>query len=202
MKCIVIAEAGVNHNGNIECAKKMIEVAAEAGADYIKFQTFSADRLVTKSAELANYQKLNSMESLFQYDMLKKLELTSADYQKLAAYCHSCGIKFLSTGFDIEDVLFLVTLGLDFIKIPSGEITNLAFLEKVAKLGKEVILSTGMSSLGEIEAAINVMENSGLGREDLIILHCTSNYPAPLDEVNLSAMKNIGKALQVRVGYS
>jgi N,N'-diacetyllegionaminate synthase len=202
MKVLIIAEAGVNHNGDIGMAKKLIDVAADAGADLVKFQTFSADRLVTQSASKADYQKLatNNVES--QHTMLRKLELTEAMHHELIAHCASRGIGFFSTGFDIESIDMLVSLGQKLFKIPSGEITNLPYLRHIGRLGEEVILSTGMSSMEEIESAINILEDSGTPRAKITVLHCTTAYPAPMSDINLCAMQSIRTKFGVNAGYS
>lgn len=201
-RTLIIAEAGVNHNGDIEIAKQLIDVAAKAGADFVKFQSFSADRQVTRTAEKANYQKETTDRSESQYEMLSRLELSEAMHQELIDYCGSRKINFLSTGFDIESVILLKNLGQQCFKIPSGEITNLPYLRYVGSLGKDVILSTGMSILGDIEAAIDVLEQSGTPRGLITVLHCTTEYPTPMREVNLRAMRSIQEAFGVRVGYS
>ena len=198
----IIAEAGVNHNGDIELAKQLIDVAADAGADYVKFQTFSADRLVTKSADKAEYQKQSSDLSESQYAMLKRLELSVGMHLELIEHCERRSIKFLSTGFDIQSVDLLIGLGLGLIKIPSGEITNLPFLRYVGSLGLPVILSSGMSTLKEIADALSILEQTGLRRDKTTVLHCTTEYPTPMDEVNLRAMNSIRNTLGVAVGYS
>lgn len=202
MKTLIIAEAGVNHNGNIDMARQLIDVAAEAGADLVKFQTFTASRLVTHSAKKADYQNKTTDSSESQYEMLKRLELTAEMHHELIAHCSRRNIGFLSTGFDIESIDFLNSLNLDIFKIPSGEITNLPYLRHIARLNKKVILSTGMSTMGEIEEAISVLEESGTPRSSITILHCTTEYPTPMDEVNLCAMKSIHEALKVKIGYS
>ena len=198
----IIAEAGVNHNGSIDLAKQLIDIAAEAGADFIKFQTFNAERLVTRTAKKANYQieKTNSDE--LQYDMLRRLELTETMHQDLIAYCVKRKIGFLSTGFDIESVNLLLKLGQTCFKVPSGEITNLLYLQHIGQFSKSIILSTGMATLDEIETAINILEEVGTPRNKLTVLHCTSEYPAPMNEVNLRVMHNIHKTFGVTVGYS
>ena len=202
MKVLIVAEAGVNHNGDIDMAKKLIDVAAEAGADLVKFQTFSADRLVTESSSKADYQKLATDNVESQHTMLRNLELTEATHHELIAHCALRGIGFFSTGFDIESINMLVSLGQVLFKIPSGEITNLPYLRHIGKLGKEVILSTGMSNMDEIESAINALEKSGTPRVSLTVLHCTTSYPAPLSDVNLQAMQSIRTKFGVNVGYS
>ena len=201
-RTLIIAEAGVNHNGDIELAKQLIDVAADAGADCVKFQTFSADRLVTKSADKAEYQKQSSDSSESQYAMLKRLELSVEMHLELIEHCERRSIKFLSTGFDIQSVDLLIGLGLGLIKIPSGEITNLPFLRYVGSLGLPVILSSGMSTMKEIGDALSILEQTGLRRDETTVLHCTTEYPTPMDEVNLRAMSSIRKTLGVAVGYS
>ena len=199
---IIIAEAGVNHNGDLSLAKRLINVAAEAGADFVKFQTFNSDRLVTKSAEKADYQKQATDKTESQYAMLSRLELSELMHHELIAHCAVCNIGFLSSGFDIESVDFLASLGQNLFKIPSGEITNLPYLRHIGQLGKAVVMSTGMASLGEIEAAIDVLEEAGTPREKLTVLHCTTEYPTPMNEVNLRAMTSIKTVFNVSVGYS
>jgi N,N'-diacetyllegionaminate synthase len=201
-RTIIIAEVGVNHNGSVDLAKQLIDEVVKSGADFVKFQTFKADSLVTKAAEKADYQKNSSGKTETQYEMLSKLELDEASHHELMRYCEFKKIKFMSTAFDNECVDFLFNLGQKIFKVPSGEITNLPYLRRIGKIADEVILSTGMSNLGEIEFAINVLEKSGLNRANIVVLHCTSEYPAPLDEVNLLAMKTIGSAFGVRYGYS
>ena len=202
MKTIIIAEAGVNHNGDISLAKKLIDIAADAGADLVKFQTFNSSKLVTLSAPKADYQSLLTGSSESQYTMLNKLELTESMHHELIAHSHSKGIGFFSTGFDIESIDMLIRLGQERIKIPSGEITNLPLLRHVGKMNKEVILSTGMSDLGEVEKAIDILESSGTQKKKITVLHCTSAYPAPMVDINLLAMKTIQNKLQVAIGYS
>ena len=201
---LVIAEAGVNHNGDIEMAKRLVDAAAEAGADLVKFQTFKAAKIASSSAGKARYQARNEggVEGEGQLDMLRRLELSEAEHEALVDYCAGRHIGFFSTGFDLDSLDFLNKLGFAQFKIPSGEITNLPYLRRVASFGKDVILSTGMASIGEIEAAIEAMEQAGLPRERIIVLHCTTEYPAPFEEVNLLAMNTIGQAFGVRVGYS
>ena len=202
MKVLIIAEAGVNHNGDIDMAKKLVDVAAEAGADLVKFQTFNADRLVTESASKADYQKLSGDGNESQHAMLRNLELTEAMHHELIAHCALRGIGFFSTGFDIESIDMLVSFGQELFKIPSGEITNLPYLRHIGKLGKEVILSTGMSSMDEIESAIKALEESGTARARITVLHCTTAYPAPMPDINLHAMQSIRTKFGVNVGYS
>jgi N,N'-diacetyllegionaminate synthase len=201
-KTLIIAEAGVNHNGNLDLAKQMVEVAAEAGADCVKFQTFSAACMVTRNACKADYQVRTTDTNESQYEMLRRLELTLTAHEVLVTHCASYGIDFLSTGFDIESINLLSKLGQERFKLPSGEITNLPYLHHVGCQGKPVILSTGMSTLGEIEAAISVLEMAGLSRSMLTVLHCTTEYPTSMVEVNLRAMQSIGQAFGVAVGYS
>jgi N,N'-diacetyllegionaminate synthase len=201
-RTLIIAEAGVNHNGDLALARRLIDVAAEAGADLVKFQTFSADRLVTRTALKAAYQSLATADHESQHEMLHRLELSPLMHEDLIAHCAKREIGFFSTGFDIESVKLLVSLGQDHFKIPSGEITNLPYLRHIGQLEKAIILSTGMATMGEIEAAIDVLEQSGTPRERVTVLHCTTEYPTPMNEVNLSAMKSIQKAFGVAIGYS
>lgn len=198
----IIAEAGVNHNGNIEIAKRLIDEAAEAGANIIKFQTFSADKITTRKTKKFNYQILNSDPQETQYDMLKRLELTQKMHQELIDYSLKRKIEFLSTGFDTDSINFLVEQGIKIIKIPSGEIDNLPFLRHIGKFGLPVILSTGMSYLDEIKNAITVLESVGTARKNITVLHCNTAYPTPMSDVNILAMTNIRKAFGVAVGYS
>lgn len=196
----VIAEAGVNHNGNIEIAKKMIDVAKEAGADYVKFQTFIPEKLVSKYAEKAEYQKKNTDSGESQLQMLKKLALTYMDFIDLKKYCEQVGIGFISTPFDLESIEFLNTFNMAFWKIPSGEITNLPYLEAIAKTGRKIIMSTGMSDMQEINEAVAVLEK--FGPRDIVLLHCNTQYPTPYEDVNLNAMITIRNATGKMVGYS
>lgn len=202
MNPLIIAEAGVNHNGDLGLAKQLIEVAAEAGADLVKFQTFNADRQVTHTAQKADYQTRTTDRLESQHEMLRRLELSTEMHHELIAHCTACNIGFFSTGFDIESVDLLVSLGQDRFKIPSGEITNLPYLRHIGRLGKTVILSTGMATMGEIEAAIDVLEQTGTPRGNMTVLHCTTEYPTPMTEVNLRAMQTIHAAFGVAVGYS
>jgi N,N'-diacetyllegionaminate synthase len=202
LKTLIIAEAGVNHNGDLTLARKLIDVAAAAGADRVKFQTFSADALVTTQASKADYQMHGTDAGESQYEMLRGLELTRPMHEELIAHCKTQGIEFFSTGFDLESVDLLARLGVECFKIPSGEITNLPYLRHVGGYGKRVILSTGMSSLGDIEAALLVLEHAGTPRNLITVLHCTTEYPAPIAEVNLHAMLTIRRAFGVAVGYS
>jgi N,N'-diacetyllegionaminate synthase len=202
-KVIIIAEAGVNHNGVYENAKKLIFEAAKAGADYVKFQTFKVEKLVSKEAQKAKYQKTNLSEGGdTQYEMLKKLEMPEDWHFELIKYANKCGIKFLSTGFDEDSIDFLDSLKIDFFKIPSGEITNIPYLEHIAKKGKPVVISTGMSNLQEIKDAIQVFQKHGIAKREITILHCNTEYPTPMQDVNLLAMNAIQKELEVNVGYS
>ena len=201
-RTLIIAEAGVNHNGDIKMAKQLIDVAADCGADYVKFQTFSADRIVTKFVDKAKYQKQSSDSAESQFEMLKRLELSVEMHLELIEHCKHRSIKFLSTGFDIQSVDLLVGLGLNLVKIPSGEITNLPLLRHVGSLDLPVILSSGMSTMKEIGDALLILEQTGLPRAQITVLHCTTEYPAPMDEVNLLAMNSIRNTLGVAVGYS
>ncbi|MHB1196526.1 MAG: N-acetylneuraminate synthase [Lutibacter sp.] len=201
-KVIIIAEAGVNHNGSIDTAKKLIDAAVEAGVDYVKFQTFKADKLVTKSASRASYQDSNTGDKDSQHEMLKKLEISEDMHQDLIHYCESKNIKFLSTAFDMESLAFLKTLGLKLAKIPSGEITNFPYLRAMAKLFPEIILSTGMSNIDEIKAAFRVLIENGAKQENITILHCNTEYPTPMEDVNLKAMLDIQRQLNTKIGYS
>jgi N,N'-diacetyllegionaminate synthase len=202
LKTLIIAEAGVNHNGDIKLARQLVDVAAEAGADLVKFQTFTADNLVTINAKKANYQNQTTNESESQHTMLHKLELSRDTHLMLIEHCKSRDIQFFSTGFDTESIDLLVELGLDRFKIPSGEVTNLPYLRHVGRYGKSVILSTGMSNQKEIEAALNVLEQAGTSRKRITVLHCNTEYPTPMIDVNLRAMLTIRDAFGVQVGYS
>lgn len=200
---IIIAEAGVNHNGKIEIAKKLIDVAADSGVDYVKFQTFKSENLVSKLAKKAEYQIENTQDELeSQLQMLKKLELTKSQHFELVDYCKYKNIAFFSTAFDIDSLFFLKELGLTIVKIPSGEITNLPYLRKAATLFKEVIISTGMSTIDEIKDALDVFFNAGFSKSDITILHCNTEYPTPMSDVNLHAMLDIQNIFGVKVGYS
>lgn len=199
---IIIAEAGVNHNGDMELAKKLVDAASKAGADVVKFQTFKANQLATKSAEQATYQKKALGQSQGQLAMLQKLELKSEDHNDLNHYCQLQGIEFLSTAFDLTSIELLASLNLKRWKVPSGEITNLPYLRQIGAKRQPVILSTGMANLGEIEAALAVLEQEGTPRSQITVMHCTTEYPAPSEEVNLRAMQTIAHAFGVAVGYS
>ncbi|BEK49231.1 N-acetylneuraminate synthase [Campylobacter coli] len=201
-KTLVIAEAGVNHNGDLNLAKKLIDVASEAGADYVKFQTFKTELCISKNAQKAEYQLKTTSKIESQFEMVKKLELSKQAHEILIEYCKERNIKFLSTAFDLKSIDLLVELGIDIFKIPSGEITNLPYLRKIAQLNKKIILSTGMATLGEIEKALGVLVENGTEREKIIILHCNTEYPTPFEDVNLKAMKTIKEAFKLPVGYS
>ena len=198
-RTLIIAEAGVNHNGSIETAKKLVDVAYRCGADIVKFQTAKLDSLVSKNAQMADYQKKNLGVEESQKEMLSKLLLSFDDFIELAQYCKSVGILFLSTPFDIESIHFLNDLQ-DIWKIPSGEITNYPYLVEIAKTRKKVILSTGMADMSEIEAAINVLKENGT--TDITILHCTTEYPAPIEDVNLNTIQTLRDKFHCSVGYS
>lgn len=199
-KVYIIAEAGDNHNGDMDLAYKLIDVAKIAGADCVKFQTFKTERIVSKSAEMAEYQKQNTGIEESQFDMIKKLELSYEQFIALKKYCDSIGIQFLSTPFDLDSIDFLASLDLPLWKIPSGEITNLPYLEKIARTGKKIIMSTGMCTINEIEQAYDILKANG--STDITILHCNTEYPTPFDDVNLLAMKTLEKKFNVDVGYS
>ena len=199
---IIIAEAGVNHNGDLELAKRLVEAAAKAGADLVKFQTFSAERLVVQGAPKAQYQTRTTEQSETQFSMLRRLELSAEMHEALMAHCRQEGIGFLSTGFDIQSLDYLASLGAERFKVPSGEITNLPYLRHMGGLGKPVILSTGMATLGEIEDALGALESAGMLRSQVTVLHCNSEYPTPMVDVNLRAMGSIRDAFDVAVGYS
>ena len=203
MSVFIIAEAGVNHNGSIELAKQLIDVAVEAGVDAVKFQTFKAEKLVSKNAQKANYQKENMNDSDdSQFSMLKKLELDVATHKELIAYCNSKNIMFLSTPFDHDSIELLHDLQLPIFKIPSGEITNLPYLRHIGSLQKKVILSTGMADIGEIEDALDILTNAGTKKENITVLHANTMYPTPMEDVNLNAMLTIGNTFDVAYGYS
>ncbi len=199
-KVFVIAEAGVNHNGDIKIARKLIDVASSAGVDAVKFQTFQAERLVCKNTEKAAYQLAVTDKSETQYDMLKKLELTEQMHKELIEYCDRKKIMFLSSPFDLESIKFLANLDMQVIKIPSGEITNFPYLREISKLHKKVILSTGMSEMGEVRAAIRVLRSGGTS--DITLLHCNTQYPTPISDVNLLAMVRMKEEFGLPIGYS
>ena len=199
---LIIAEAGVNHNGSLEMAMQLIEKAAEAGVDYVKFQTFKSEKLVSRHATKAEYQKANTEGEDSQLKMLQQLELSVDDHLRLIEHCNHCGIKFLSTAFDLDSIDFLDSLNLDLWKIPSGEITNLPYLRRIAQKGSRVIMSTGMCEPEDIEAALNVLTTNGTPLENITLLHCNTEYPTPWGDVNLRAMHDIAKRFNVSVGYS
>lgn len=198
-RTLIIAEAGVNHNGSLETAKQLVRTAKECGADIVKFQTAKLDSLVSKFAEMADYQKANTGKTESQKEMLAKLLLSFDDFTELAAYCKEIGIMFLSTPFDIESIHFLNDLQ-DIWKIPSGEITNYPYLVEIAKTGKKILLSTGMSTIEEVEEALKILRENGA--DDMVILHCTTDYPAPIDSINLKAMLGLKERFGCPVGYS
>jgi N,N'-diacetyllegionaminate synthase len=198
----IIAEAGVNHNGSVEIAERLIGAAREAGADAIKFQTFRSELLVTRHAAKAAYQEAGAAAGESQLEMLRKLELGAAAFERLAARCAGCGIDFLSTAFDLESVQLLRGLGMRQWKIPSGEITNLPYLRLIGSFGCPIIISTGMATLGDVEAAIDALERAGTPRGLMTLLHCTTEYPTPMEDVNLSAMLTLRAAFGTAVGYS
>ena len=202
MSVFIIAEAGVNHNGSIKLAKKLIDVASEAGVDAVKFQTFKAENLVSKNAIKAEYQKETTDASESQFNMLKKLELDVDTHNELISYCQSKNILFLSTPFDHDSIELLSDLGLEIFKIPSGEITNLPYLRHIGSLNKKVILSTGMADIGEIEDALDVLIKAGTEKENIIVLHANTMYPTPMEDVNLKAMLTIGNTFDIAYGYS
>ena len=199
-RTLIIAEAGVNHNGNLKIAKKLINVAADAGADMVKFQTFTPERIVSRFAEKAEYQKKSTGNDDSQLEMLRKLVLKKEWHPVLKEHAEKRGIKFISTPFDFDSIDFLKELDLPLFKIPSGEITNLPYLERIGQIGKPVILSTGMSSMDEIEKAVSILRESGCG--EISVLHCNTQYPTPYKDVNLEAMDTIRRRLNVPVGYS
>jgi N-acetylneuraminate synthase len=201
-KVLIIAEAGVNHNGDLEKAKLLIEVAASSGADFVKFQTFKTDKVVTKLAKRAKYQDDNIGDSESQYEMIKRLELTEEMHTELIKHCKNNNIKFLSTGFDLASLQYLNNINIPIFKIPSGEITNLPYLRKIASFGKPIIMSTGMANMDEIKFAFNVLISNGAKQENITILHCNTEYPTPMKDVNLKAMFDIQKHLNTKIGYS
>jgi N,N'-diacetyllegionaminate synthase len=201
-KTEIIAEAGVNHNGDIAQAKRLVKTAVDAGADYVKFQTFKADKLVTKSASKAHYQKALTDQKQSHYEMIRSLEINREMHLELIAFCNSEGIAFLSTPFDIDSIDLLLELGLKKLKIPSGEITNLPYLRYIGSVGVEIIISTGMATLLEIKDAINVLKQAGCITNKIKVLHCNTEYPTPVEDVNLNAMSTIRDELGIEVGYS
>ena len=203
MSVQIIAEAGVNHNGSMEIAKQLVDAAVEAGVDIIKFQTFKAEKLVSKAAKQAEYQKKNIGDGNdSQYEMLKKLELSEENHEELMAYCKEKGIRFWSTAFDFESMDYLHSLGLGLWKIPSGEITNYPFIRKIASYGEDVIMSTGMCDTKDIQNAMNVLLRYGVKKEQITLLHCNTQYPTPYQDVNLNAMASIKHEFDIQVGYS
>ena len=201
-KVFIIAEAGVNHNGSLDLAKKLIDVASESGANAVKFQTFKAEKLVSKNAQKADYQKQTTNKTESQFDMIKKLELDMDTHKELIAYCETKNIMFLSTPFDHDSIELLNDLGLEIFKIPSGEITNLPYLRHIGKLNKKVILSTGMANIGEIEDALDILICAGTKKENITVLHANTMYPTPMEDVNLKAMVTIGNTFDIAFGYS
>jgi N,N'-diacetyllegionaminate synthase len=201
-KVFIIAEAGVNHNGDINLAHKLIDEAVLVGADAIKFQTFNVRDLITLNAQKAHYQKRSSKQNESQFDMLKKLQLSKDEQKELYTYCNFRKIKFLSSPFDLDSIEFLISIGLDTIKIPSGEITNLPYLRKVGSSNKMIILSTGMCILNEVKNAVDVLTNSRGSKENIILLHCNTEYPTPFSDVNLNAMLTLREIFNMPVGYS
>ena len=200
---LIIAEAGVNHNGSLDLAKQLVDKAVEAGVDYIKFQTFKTEKLVAKSAQMASYQKRNiGTEDNSQFAMLKKLELTPAQHEELVAYCREKGIKFFSTAFDLDSIDYLHSLDLGLWKIPSGEITNYPYIKKIAQYGEPIIISTGMCEMSDIEAAVKAIKANQPKPAPITILHCNTEYPTPFQDVNLKAMDSIREKFGVEVGYS
>ena len=202
MNTFVIAEAGVNHNGSLEIAKKLVDVAVDAGSDSVKFQTFKAENIVTRYAQKAEYQKETTAGNETQFDMINKLELDINAHKELINYCKKKEITFLSTPFDLESVELLNNLGVEVLKIPSGEITNLPFLEKIGGLKKRLILSTGMADLEEIGNALSILIGAGTPKDNITVLHCNTAYPTPIEDVNLLAMNTIKETFKVKVGYS
>ena len=200
---IIIAEAGVNHNGILENAFKLVDVAVAAGTDYVKFQTFKSEKLVSKNAKKANYQIKNTQNSEeSQLQMLQKLELSQKAHEALITYCQEKSIQFFSTAFDLDSLAYLAKIGLNLVKIPSGEITNLPYLRMAAKLFPKIILSTGMATIKEIKTALNVFLTAGISKTNITILHCNTEYPTPMQDVNLRAMLHIGETFDTAIGYS
>lgn len=205
MKTLIIAEAGVNHNGDLSIAKKLIEVAAKAGADIVKFQTFKTENLVTMTAQMAPYQKINmktDSHSATQFEMLKKLELSEDDHYELIKECQKNNIQFLSTAFDLESADFLHKLGMEIFKIPSGEITNYPLIKKIGSFNKRVIFSTGMAEIHEIQYCLDTLLTNGTLKENITILQCTTEYPTPDSDVNLLTLKTLKDTFKVQVGFS
>jgi N-acetylneuraminate synthase len=202
LKTLIIAEAGVNHNGSLEMAFELIDAASDAGADVVKFQTFKAENLVTKSAAKADYQLGTTDVQETQFEMIKKLELSYDMHHKLISKCKEKGIRFSSTGFDTSSVDILIELGVDFLKVPSGEITNLPYLRHVGTKGLPIILSTGMCTMEEVANALEILEKAGARKADVTVLHCNTEYPTPMEDVNLCAMLSMKKELGIKAGYS
>ena len=202
LKTLIIAEAGVNHNGSLEMAFELIDAASDAGADVVKFQTFKAENLVTQSAAKANYQLGTTDVQETQFEMIKKLELSYDMHLKLISKCNEKGIRFSSTGFDTSSVDVLIELGVDFLKVPSGEITNLPYLRHVGTKGLPIILSTGMCKMQEVASALEILEKAGARKHDITVLHCNTEYPTPMEDVNLRAMLSMENELGLKVGYS
>ena len=201
-RTFIIAEVGVNHNANLEMAKELIEKAIWAGADAIKFQTAIPELVATGYAQKAGYQKQTSAADESQLEMIRKIHFPLEVYRELKSTCESKGIVFFSSAFDMTSLVFLEELGQDYHKVPSGEITNLPYLRQIGRYGKQTILSTGMASLGEVEAALDAMESEGMPRSQITVLHCNTEYPTPMIDVNLRAMQTIANAFGVAVGYS
>ena len=201
-KVLIIAEAGVNHNGNIRLAKEMVNTAYDAGADIIKFQTFKAEKVISQFAPKADYQLITTGKDESQLEMARKFEMSFKDFRELFDYCNEVGIIFLSTAADNESLYFLMELGQKYIKIPSGEVTNLPYLRKVGEFNKKIIMSTGMMDLNEIETTLDILSASGTDKNNITLLHCNTEYPTPMNDVNLNAMLTIKKKLSVEVGFS
>jgi len=201
-KVFIVAEAGINHNGNMEVARKMVVAAHKAGADAIKFQTFKAEKVISQFAPKAGYQLITTSPDESQLEMAKKLELSFDDFRELSNYCSGIGIMFLSTAFDEESLYFLMELGQKYIKIPSGEVTNLPYHGKAGAMNRKIIMSTGMMDLNEIGSAIDILTDAGTDRKNITLLHCNTQYPTPMEDVNLFAMKTIQKRYGLDVGYS
>lgn len=202
-RTIIIAEAGVNHNGSLDLAKQLVKKAFEAGVDYVKFQTFKSEKVVSKNAKKADYQIENTgKKEESQLEMVKKLELSYEDHQVLIDYCNELGLKFFSTAFDFDSIEYLHSLGLGLWKIPSGEVTNYPFLKRIAAYNEKTILSTGMCDMDDVRAAVDALYKNGLSKENLILLHCNTEYPTPFEDVNLKAMDALRKEFGVEVGYS
>jgi N,N'-diacetyllegionaminate synthase len=201
-KVFIIAEAGVNHNGSLDMAMQLVDLAKDAGADAVKFQTFQTQLSIAQHAPRAEYQIANTGNDDSQYEMVRKLELSYDQFKLLKKHCENSGIEFMSTPFDLPSVDFLASIGMEIFKIASGEITNLPLLRKIGSLGRSVILSTGMSHISEVLAAVNVLRKAGTASANITLLHCTTEYPAPFEEVNLNAMLSLRQESQLKVGYS